>query len=171
MKPMQKSSPIISVIRGDFGIANARETHAAPPENRRAANVGGICALPRTSHSDVLGQTATPRCCDYLCFIPPEVRAILGRMRNLIAIATVVMMSLATPGRAATLEEILAKNLTARGGEARLHDIKTLRATGHLVFGGGDFSVEAAWGTLGDLMVEPDLRRLADPEAPLGLHP
>ena len=67
-------------------------------------------------------------------------------MRNLIAIATVVMISLATPSRAATLEEILAKNLTARGGEAKLREVKTLRMTGHLVFGGGDFSVEAAWG-------------------------
>ncbi|HEX7841814.1 MAG TPA: hypothetical protein VF469_30295 [Kofleriaceae bacterium] len=67
-------------------------------------------------------------------------------MRNLIAIATVVMMALATPSRAATLEEILAKNLTARGGEAKLHDVRSLRMTGHVVFGGGDFSVEAGWG-------------------------
>ncbi len=63
-------------------------------------------------------------------------------MRKSIAtIATVVVMSLAHPTRAATLEEILAKNLAARGGEARLREIKTLRLTGRFVFGGGNFSV------------------------------
>ncbi|HET7499655.1 MAG TPA: hypothetical protein VFK02_01585, partial [Kofleriaceae bacterium] len=67
-------------------------------------------------------------------------------MRNLIAVAMLLLMSLAHPARAATLEEILAKNLAARGGDARLREIKSLRLTGRLVFGGGDFSVEAAWG-------------------------
>src|SRR5215813_2335819 len=70
-------------------------------------------------------------------------------MRNSIAIlAAVVVMSLAHPTRAATLEDILAKNLAARGGEAKLREIKTLRLTGRLVFGGGTFSVEAAWGQI-----------------------
>ena len=70
-------------------------------------------------------------------------------MRNSIAItAAVVVMSLAHPTRAATLEDILAKNLAARGGEAKLREIKTLRLTGRLVFGGGNFSVEAAWGQI-----------------------
>ncbi|HEU4731974.1 MAG TPA: hypothetical protein VFT22_28960, partial [Kofleriaceae bacterium] len=68
-------------------------------------------------------------------------------MRNVIAAAMLLLWtSLAHPARAATLEEILAKNLAARGGEARLRDIKTLRLTGRMVFGGGDFSIEAAWG-------------------------
>ena len=67
-------------------------------------------------------------------------------MRNLIAIAVVATAVLARPVHAATLEDILAKNLAARGGEAKLRDIKSLRITGRLIFGGGDFSVEAAWG-------------------------
>src|SRR5215468_3210737 len=70
-------------------------------------------------------------------------------MRKSIALtAVVVVMSLAHPSRAATLEDILAKNLTARGGEAKLREIKTLRLTGRLMFGGGNFSVEAAWGQI-----------------------
>src|SRR5689334_22771263 len=70
-------------------------------------------------------------------------------MRKSIALtAVVVVMSLAHPIRAATLEDILAKNLAARGGEAKLREIKTLRLTGRLVFGGGNFSVEAAWGAI-----------------------
>src|ERR1044071_8189482 len=70
-------------------------------------------------------------------------------MRNSIALtAVIVVMSLAHPTRAATLEEILAKNLAARGGETKLREIKTLRLTGRFVFGGGDFSVEAAWGQI-----------------------
>ncbi|HEX3760726.1 MAG TPA: hypothetical protein VHW23_18555, partial [Kofleriaceae bacterium] len=69
-------------------------------------------------------------------------------MRNTIAIAAVLVVAVARPTRAAPLEDILAKNLAARGGDAKLREIKTLRLTGRFVFGGGDFSVEAAWGQL-----------------------
>ncbi|HEX2686729.1 MAG TPA: hypothetical protein VHN14_08925 [Kofleriaceae bacterium] len=55
-------------------------------------------------------------------------------------------MSLANASRAATLDEILAKNLTARGGEAKLREIKTLRLTGRVMFGGRGRSIEAPWG-------------------------
>src|SRR5215470_12561619 len=67
-------------------------------------------------------------------------------MRNLIAIAIVMMMSLAHASRAATLEEILAKNLAARGGEARLREVKTLRLTGRVMFGGRGRTIDAPWG-------------------------
>src|SRR5690242_18961176 len=70
-------------------------------------------------------------------------------MRNSIALTTVlVVMSLAQPSRAATLEDILAKNLAARGGEANLMEINTLRLTGRLRFGGGNFIEEASWGAI-----------------------
>jgi photosystem II stability/assembly factor-like uncharacterized protein len=69
-------------------------------------------------------------------------------MRNTIAMAVVVVLALAHHANAATLEEILSKNLAARGGEARLRDLKTLRLTGRVVFGGGDFSVDAAFGQI-----------------------
>jgi photosystem II stability/assembly factor-like uncharacterized protein len=65
-------------------------------------------------------------------------------MRNLIAFA--VVMALVHTAGAATLEEILAKNLAARGGEAKLREIKSLRLTGRLTFGGGDFSIDTVWG-------------------------
>src|SRR4051812_34019302 len=67
-------------------------------------------------------------------------------MRNVIAM--VVLMSLAQAGHAATLDEILAKNVAARGGEARLRDLKSLRLTGRVIFGGGNFNIEAAWGQI-----------------------
>ena len=69
-------------------------------------------------------------------------------MRNTIAVAIVVVLSLARSGQAATLEEILAKNLAARGGEAKLRDIKSLKLTGRLVIGGDGFSLEAGWGQI-----------------------
>src|SRR5262249_31921995 len=62
-------------------------------------------------------------------------RAHAPRMRNLTVIAIVMVMSLAHASRAATLEDILAKNLAARGGEAKLREIKTLRFTGRVMFG------------------------------------
>jgi photosystem II stability/assembly factor-like uncharacterized protein len=67
-------------------------------------------------------------------------------MRNLTTIAIVMVMSLASASRAATVDEILAKNLSARGGEAKLREIKTLRLTGRVVFGGRGRSIEAPWG-------------------------
>src|SRR5687768_7368918 len=68
-------------------------------------------------------------------------------MRNLLAIA-IVIMSLAAPSGAATLEEILAKNLTARGGEAKLREIKSLRLTGRTMFGGRGRTIDAPWGLI-----------------------
>jgi len=43
-------------------------------------------------------------------------------------------------------DDHVAKNMAARGGEAKLKDVKTIRFTGKLHFGGGDFSVDAVWG-------------------------
>lgn len=57
--------------------------------------------------------------------------------------------STAPPGAASrqlSLAEVLAKNLAARGGAAKLAAITSLRVTGKIVFGGGGFSVEAEYG-------------------------
>jgi photosystem II stability/assembly factor-like uncharacterized protein len=67
-------------------------------------------------------------------------------MRNQIAIAMVMVMALARAGHAAGVDDILAKNLAARGGGARLAEIKTLRLTGRILFGGRGRSIDAAWG-------------------------
>jgi photosystem II stability/assembly factor-like uncharacterized protein len=69
-------------------------------------------------------------------------------MRNVIAIAIVVSMSLVQASHAATLDDLLAKNLAARGGEARLRELKTLRLTGRVLVGGGNGGLEAAWGQI-----------------------
>jgi photosystem II stability/assembly factor-like uncharacterized protein len=60
-------------------------------------------------------------------------------------ITIAVWLGLLEQSGAAPLDDILAKNLAARGGDARLRDVKTLRMTGRIVFGGGDFSIDAAW--------------------------
>jgi photosystem II stability/assembly factor-like uncharacterized protein len=67
-----------------------------------------------------------------------------------LAIALVVLVSLSpplsSPASADALDDILARNLAARGGAARLRELKSLRITGRAVLGGGGFSIEAAWG-------------------------
>ena len=46
-----------------------------------------------------------------------------------------------------TAEQIIARNIAARGGEAKLRAVKTIRLTGRVSAGGGDsFSIDAAWG-------------------------
>jgi photosystem II stability/assembly factor-like uncharacterized protein len=47
-----------------------------------------------------------------------------------------------------TLDEIVARNIAARGGAARIEAIRSLRLTGTAVFGGGDFKIEAQWASL-----------------------
>jgi photosystem II stability/assembly factor-like uncharacterized protein/outer membrane lipoprotein-sorting protein len=64
-------------------------------------------------------------------------------MRSLVISLLVI---LTTSASAETLDQILARNLAARGGADKLHAIQSLRLTGRATFGGGDFSVEAAWG-------------------------
>ena len=85
-------------------------------------------------------------------------------MRNTIAVAIVAVLSLTRSGQAATLEEILAKNLAARGGEAKLREVKTLRLTGHVQFGGRGRVLEAPWGMVqrrpGQLRSETTLQGL-----------
>ncbi len=81
-------------------------------------------------------------------FFLDEVRAILRAMRNACMIAIVSLLVAARPASAATLDEILAKNLAARGGATKLGEIKTLRLTGRIVFGGGDFSIDAPWAVV-----------------------
>ena len=50
--------------------------------------------------------------------------------------ALVALMFACATARAASVDELVAKNLEARGGLARLQAIKTLKAEGKLLFGG-----------------------------------
>lgn len=85
-------------------------------------------------------------------------------MRNVLVVSLGVGLMLARGAEAAPLDDILAKNLAAHGGEARLRDLKTLRLTGRIVFGGGDFSIDAAWAQLqkrpGEVRTEVTLQGL-----------
>jgi photosystem II stability/assembly factor-like uncharacterized protein len=48
-----------------------------------------------------------------------------------------------------SIDDLIAKNLAAHGGDAKLAAVfDGLRLTGKVVFGGGDFSVDAQWGVL-----------------------
>src|SRR5882672_9072127 len=70
------------------------------------------------------------------------------RTQLAIAIVMVMVMSLARASRAAGVDDVLAKNLAARGGAAKLAEVKTLRLTGRVVFGGRGRSIDAAWGQI-----------------------
>src|SRR5262245_47454755 len=59
------------------------------------------------------------------------------------ALAFFVLCLWSIPVSAETLDQLLAKNLAARGGAAKLREIKSVRITGRVRFGSGDFSIEA----------------------------
>ena len=52
------------------------------------------------------------------------------------------------PVRPMTADELVAKNLEARGGAAKLEALRSLRVTGKEVFGAGDRQIEAAWAQI-----------------------
>jgi hypothetical protein len=65
-------------------------------------------------------------------------------------ILLIAFLSVAASARAATLDELLAKNLAARGGAANLQKLQTLRLTGRVSFAGfggrgGGGKIESAW--------------------------
>jgi len=61
------------------------------------------------------------------------------------SLVVAVVMALSVPASAETLDQVLARNVAARGGEAKLREIKSMRLTGRVAFGGGDFSIDAEW--------------------------
>src|SRR5213080_4998370 len=67
-----------------------------------------------------------------------------GPMRTLL----LALFAVSGAARAITLDELLAKNLTARGGAANVQKLKTLRLTGRAVFSGQGRrggNIEAVW--------------------------
>ncbi|HEX5855437.1 MAG TPA: hypothetical protein VFZ57_07435, partial [Thermoanaerobaculia bacterium] len=69
-------------------------------------------------------------------------------MRIVIAWVAALLALPAGPAHSLTVDEIIAKSVEARGGLAKLEAIKSVRATGKVVFGGGEFSIEAGFGLL-----------------------
>jgi photosystem II stability/assembly factor-like uncharacterized protein len=75
----------------------------------------------------------------------------------------------APPARSVTADELVAKNIQARGGAARLDAIQSLRLTGRAVFGFGDAQINAEWARIskrpGMIREEISLQGLTEVEA------
>jgi photosystem II stability/assembly factor-like uncharacterized protein len=71
-------------------------------------------------------------------------------MRTATAIAAVVALGAAASPRGATLEELVARNLEARGGRERLAALRSLHLAGKIAvtFGDPDSALELAWTRL-----------------------
>jgi hypothetical protein len=86
-------------------------------------------------------------------------------MRTVISL--LVIAAAAGAARADQLDDILAKNYAARGGD-RLHAVRSLRLSGHVRFGGGG-GVEAEWAEViarpGKIRSEVTLQGLTEVEA------
>ena len=82
-------------------------------------------------------------------------RAILRAMRTLLAAVVVFVVSIGS-ARAQSVDDLVAKNIAAKGGEGKLRQMHSLRFTGRLVFGGGDFSIE---GTFAEVIKRPGMVR------------
>ncbi|HTR50947.1 MAG TPA: hypothetical protein VMJ10_09605 [Kofleriaceae bacterium] len=67
--------------------------------------------------------------------------------RSLVSVSIPLLLAVAVPARADTVDDLVAKHLAARGGD-KLRALKSLRLTGTMVFGTGDGSVETQWGEL-----------------------
>lgn len=56
-----------------------------------------------------------------------------------------LLLLVTSEAHALTADELIAKNIEARGGRAKLEAIRSLRLTGKATFGGGDFIMEQEW--------------------------
>ena len=54
----------------------------------------------------------------------------------------------ASPAPPMTADQLVAKNLEARGGAAKLAALRSMRLTGKLVLGAGDRQIQAAWAQI-----------------------
>ena len=69
-------------------------------------------------------------------------------MHFAVVLAAALLAAPAQPAKNPTVDEIVARSIEARGGAAKLAAIQSLRLTGKVVFGGGNSSIEAAFGLL-----------------------
>src|SRR5712671_5031813 len=70
------------------------------------------------------------------------------RGRPTMRVLLIALLALSGAARAVTLDELLAKNLAARGGAANVQKLQTLRLTGRVVFSGmgrRGGTIETAW--------------------------
>ncbi|MEO6327050.1 MAG: sialidase [Thermoanaerobaculia bacterium] len=71
-----------------------------------------------------------------------------GVMRKGTGLFAAVLFLASGGADAFTVDELVAKNVQARGGQARLQAVRSLRLSGRVVMGAGDESVAAEWGQL-----------------------
>lgn len=69
------------------------------------------------------------------------------RTRFAVVVAGLLVLG-AGRAQAITLDELIAKHIEARGGLANLRALKSVRATGHVRFGGGNFTVDVDYAQL-----------------------
>ncbi len=60
------------------------------------------------------------------------------------------MLCLALPASALSVDELVAKNIEARGGAKAMRAVSSIRATGVMNFSGGDFNIELAFSSLNE---------------------
>jgi photosystem II stability/assembly factor-like uncharacterized protein len=65
-------------------------------------------------------------------------------IRNL-ALLSVLLWLAPAPAAAETLDQVIARNIAARGGDAKLRDTRSIRLTGRVSITGDNFNIEAAW--------------------------
>ncbi|HEV7555147.1 MAG TPA: hypothetical protein VGO00_06835, partial [Kofleriaceae bacterium] len=73
-------------------------------------------------------------------------------MRTLLAVVVFLVVS-AGVAHAQSVDDLVAKNLAAKGGEAKLRQMHSMRFAGRLVFGGGSFTIE---GTFAQVVTKPN---------------
>ncbi|HXN83047.1 MAG TPA: hypothetical protein VN883_11250, partial [Myxococcales bacterium] len=90
-------------------------------------------------------------------------------MHKLIGTLAAAVLLQAGAARALTVDEIVARNVEARGGAARLAAVRSLRLTGKIHLSGRGYSVEAVWGQLqkrpGQIRSEISLQGLTSVDA------
>ena len=90
-------------------------------------------------------------------------------MHLALAITTATLFLPAPAARAITAEDLIARNIQARGGLSKLEAIRSLRLTGKMVVGFGEGGTEAAWGLVvkrpGSIRNEVTLQGLTAVEA------
>src|SRR5258708_27292712 len=70
-------------------------------------------------------------------------------MRTFLALLGAAALCLgARSAHAITVDELVARHVTARGGADKLQAVRSLRLTGKTRRGGGDSTVESDWGEL-----------------------
>lgn len=77
-------------------------------------------------------------------------------MRHLPCLTAIVLFTAALAARGMTADELIAKNIEARGGREKLRAIQSLKAIGKVTMGGGDGVMEMAFT---DMTKRPGLMR------------